>query len=484
LRILERARKNISAKVVGEVVSRLLAVLCLIYIARKLGDADFGRYSFAYSFCGLFVVLLDLGLNTLLVRNLARERRETENYLGNITTMKLFLAAIAFGSIDLVIHLLNYPGNVVRLVELMALVTIGTGFLEYLAAAFNSWEKMEYEALLRIVGKIAVFGLGVAVLALGHSLDDLVAVMAVGYLLALSLGFWLLHTRIGPIKLLFDLRLWKHLFRGAIPLGIAVVFTTVYFRVDVVMLSLMRGNDAEIGWYSAGIRIIDTLGAVPFLIMGGLFPILSDLYKRDRKALERIYEKTFLLLFVLGVPVAFGTMALAEKLTCLIYGPEFGPTISALRVLALMVVLVYVNYVLLNLLIAMDKQNVNVVSTGLCVPVNVGLNLLLIPKYGYLGAGAATLATELFLFCLSFYFVCRHFRKLPLFRVVWKPALSGLVMGGGVFYLRGMNIVLLVFLGTVIYALGLFLSRAFSREDLTTIRQVLRMGHAPQFLQK
>jgi len=475
LSVLNRAKRNISFKGVGEFSSRLMAVIFYIYITRKLGNVEFGKYSFAYSFCGLFSIILNLGLHALLIRNVARDRHETEKYVGNITSIKLILSLITFFLINILIRLLGYPPKMVKTVELMAFVIIGTGFLEYFVAVFGSWEIMEYEAVLKIFNKIAVCGLGAGILVLGYSLNHLVGMMGLGYLLSLILGLYFISARITSIKLLFDVKFWWFLFRSALPLALTTIFTIIYLRIDIVMLSLMHVNNAEIGWYSAGVKIIDTLGAIPFMIMGGIFPIFSDLFKSDPEALKVTYEKAILILIILGIPIAFGVAAISEQFVYLIYGQQFAPTVTVLRVLIWVIIFAFVNSVCSSLLVAIDMEKINLLSAGCCVPINIGLNLLLIPKYGYIGAGLATVITSFSSFLLCLYFVSQNFHKLPLFRMVPKPMLSGFLMGGIIFYLKNHNIIILIILGVLIYISFLYILKTFSKEDRNVILRLIRL---------
>ncbi len=89
MNLLHRARKNIVLKFVSEALIRSLAFLFVIVAARYLGDLDYGRYSLAYFFAGLLTIFSDLGLNTVLIRDVSRDHRLLGRYAGNILFIKL-----------------------------------------------------------------------------------------------------------------------------------------------------------------------------------------------------------------------------------------------------------------------------------------------------------------------------------------------------------------------------------------------------------
>ena len=114
-----------------------------MYTARYLGAAGFGILSFALAFTGIFGVFSDLGLSTLTVREVARDKTLASKYLGNITVMKIILVIITFGLIAITINLLGYPEQTIKVVYLVALSVIFKAFSGMFYSISQAYEKME-----------------------------------------------------------------------------------------------------------------------------------------------------------------------------------------------------------------------------------------------------------------------------------------------------------------------------------------------------
>ena len=463
-------------KFTGEILSRVLTFVFYIYMARKLGVVDYGKYSFAYSFCSFFVVFFDLGLNTLFIRDVAASKEKIKKYLENITSIKLILSVLTFFLISLVIRLLKYPDYVIQLVQLMALVTIGTVFLDYTGAIFSSYEQMQYESILKIIIKFLISILGIYVLFIGYGLKQLIIVMFLCYVVTLIIGVYLIYTRITSFIIKFDFKFWKSTIFNSLPLALSGIFIVMYFRIDVILLSLIRGNSTEIGWYSAGMKIIDSIGVIPFLVMGGVFPVFSDLYKNNIDNLCKLYEKSFKYMCILGIGITFGGFLLSHQITDLLYGVQYKNTGIAFQILIVAVIFIFVDHLLLNILTAIEKQKLVALCTGICVPVNIGLNLILIPHYGYIGSAIAIVSTEIILFITTFYFVSKYLMKLQLFKIILKPLLSALFMVLILYLLiNRYNIFILIIFGMVTYFVSLYILKTFSVEEYKEIGQLVKI---------
>lgn len=122
-----------------------------MYTARYLGAEGFGILSFALAFTGIFGVFSDLGLSTLTVREVARDKSLASKYLGNIAVMKVILVIITFGLIALSINLLGYPEQTIKVVYLVALSIIFSAFSGMFYSIFQAYEKMEYQSVGQIL---------------------------------------------------------------------------------------------------------------------------------------------------------------------------------------------------------------------------------------------------------------------------------------------------------------------------------------------
>lgn len=106
---IQTIAKNTGALAISNVITSILGFFLLIYLARYLGEAGFGKYSFALSFTALFAIVANLGISNYIIRELARNKNLTNEYLTNVSVIKLLLSFIAFALIALTINLMDYP---------------------------------------------------------------------------------------------------------------------------------------------------------------------------------------------------------------------------------------------------------------------------------------------------------------------------------------------------------------------------------------
>ena len=472
--LVKRAKRNIFYKILSE-STRILPALLFIYIARKLGGEDFGKLSFAYSFAGICFIVTDFGLSTILIRNVSRQKELTREYVSNILVLKVVLSLICVSVIGIFILFTDYPADVIILLVIFGGVMFFKALIDFFSAVLNAHERMDIEALLKGTNHILLFLTGIVVITMGFGLFRLANVYLVVYLISSIIGFYIVYVYIEKIQPGFNLRFWDYILRESFPLALTVIFTVIYFKIDVVMLSLIRGDNSEIGWYSAAMRLIELVGVLPALIVSALFPIISSLYKTSIESLANVFKTSFRYLLAIALPIAVGTFLLSDRLIYIIYGKEYFKTVPALKILSLALLFIFVNYILMNILVSVDRQKTNAIMAGSCVFINIALNMFLIPHYGYLGAGTATVITEIVLFSLGLYYVAKYICKINIVAVASKPFISVAIMGTFIMLATArLNLAFVIVLSALTYFTCLLLFRFFTKEDKLIFMHLIR----------
>ena len=257
---------------------------------------------------------------------------------------------------------------------------------------------------------------------------------------------------------------WRYLFREALPLALVSVIWVIYYRIDVVKLSIMMG-DAEVGLYSAAYKLCEPLSLIPGALMTSLFPVMSASFKTSRGKLEQSYRLSFKYLLIITLPIAIGVSLLSDKIIMMIYDAEFAGSAIALKILIWGLVLGSGNAILGNLLTAIGKQKLGTYITALSALGNITLNLVLIPIMSYTGASMASVVTAFLAFIMRFYFVSKNLRVLPLHRICIKPIVGSLIMSTFIYFLNT-NLVLLIFCAVVVYVFSILFLKTFTEEDV------------------
>lgn len=472
---LARAGRNVLLKTLGEVLARLSFLALFLAAARLLGAEEYGRYNHAASLTGLALVGMDLGLNTLLVRQVARRPAELGHFAGTLLLIKSLLALLVLALLALGLHLTGRP---LGLVLAVALAQACWGLAELGFAGLNALEAMGQEAWIKTVARLAALLAAGGLLLAGAGTWGLVAGLGLANLLGLLLALGVLRRRA-----VFSLRLEAgfvgRLFRDGLPLALSGVFIAFYSRLDVVLLEVMGRSFSEIGWYAAAARVVDGLGILPGLVAAAFLPVLASLAGREPEALARLYRQGLRLLLLLGLPAGLGLFMVRAPLTELVFGPAYAPTAQVFAWLAPNLALIFVNYLQLTVLTALGRQRLGALATALGLLVNVGLNLWWIPAHGIMGAAAATLATEVALFLACAHLVGRAAGLGAPWRQAGRPLLATAAMGLALWLPLGLGLWAMMGLGMAVYAGAALAVRAVSLAELRALHDLLRPKAAP-----
>ena len=468
-RLGSRAVINTTLVLAARVVSRLVALVMVIVLARHLGDDAYGRYTTLIAYSALVSVVADLGLSPLYTREAARQPDDLPWYLGTLLTGKVFLAVAASLIFAIALATAGLGGLIVPGAALLVLTT----YANLLRNTFYALGRLEFEAIA-IVAEIAIQA--------GLILAGARAGQGVGYFVwayAGSFGFTCLYClavitvfRLGRLSFRFDRALFRRWLRLAFPFALGAFLTNLYFRADVPILQHFKPFH-EVGWYQFAYKPFESLQFVPLAVQAVAYPLLGVYFRDARHRLGIAYARFFKILVVLGWPLTVGTFVLAGPVGRLFQ--LYPESIPALRILALAIVFLFANSAFTAMLYAVDRQDLFAWATGVAVVVNVGLNLAFIPRYGYLAASAITVVTEAAFSVAGWFFVART-ERLAWLQVSWRTLLAGLLMGAVLYPLSHRAIYVSAPLGLAAYVAALWMLRAVRREELDLVLRGFGVG--------
>lgn len=467
------AVRNTFLVLTARIASRLLALITVIATGNHLGDVHYGEFQTVVNYTALVAVLVDLGFNTLYVREGARFPGEISRYLNNVITSKAVLAIIGLLVLGLA---LGFQGLGSLLAAGFALMVLTT-YSNLLRNTLYALQNLAYEAIAIVLEAAVLLGLVV----LGIVTHQGVAYFLWAY--AGSYGFSCLYfvtvltvRRMVTFAPRLEWPLVRRWFWSGLPFALTFVITTVYFKIDQPLLWALRPH-AEAGWYGFAYKPFEALLFVPQSMLAVVFPVMAVYYHEAKERLRPTLELFFKALVLLGWPLTVGTFVLAHGLNEVLHlYPESEP---ALQILSIGIVFMFASNTFIAALNAIDRQVMFTWAAAASMVVNVALNLVLIPRYGYLGASWATVATEVVLLVSAYLLVGRELYRAPLHRLAWKPLLAGIVMGGVLWPLRGVTgwtVVLAVLLGAVVYGVAALLLRALEPQELALARAAMRRG--------
>lgn len=373
-----------------------LGLLVGVWVARYLGPEGYGQLSFAGSYVMIFSALALFGLESIVVRDLVRHPEAERAILGTTCLIRAVAGLLSY-LLAIIVLLVLRPDDRLALV-LVAL--LGSSLLvqafEVTDLWFQSWVLSRYTVICRSAAFVVSSGLKVLLVITGASLAAIAAATAVEALFA---GFLLVlvHSRyseVGIFSWRWESSWFRRLLTGSVPMVLSGVVLMVYLRIDQVMLGALT-TQAEVGLYAAAVRISEVWYFVPTAIVSSVFPGLVALRSTDPAQFELKLQQLYNLLAFLGYAVALPVTFIAPWLVQLLFGSAYQAAAPLLAVLIWAGLFANLSVVRNAHFIALDWGKALLWATSLGAAANVLLNLVLIPRYGALGAAIAT--------CLSYW---------------------------------------------------------------------------------
>jgi O-antigen/teichoic acid export membrane protein len=421
---------NTGSQALARAVSIALGAVTMVVLTRHLGVGGFGVVVAATMYVSLFSVLVDLGTGTILVRALATSPRSAGPLLGKALGLRIALA-IAAGIVAAALLPAVYGAGAderMRLAVLIVLPTIVFGSIaSTLSAPLQAGLRMRRIAVVDIAVQLTATA---SILALAHANRGLYAFLTVGVVAAgLNAALVALACRgAGLAAPQIDLDAWRRLLVEALPLGVALVLNTIYFRIDAILLSVLRGPE-DTGIYGAAFRFLEVSTSFTNLLVLSLFPLLAAAsHGHDVARVRELAQRGLDLLVLAGVPLVVGTIMVAPSLIRLAAGEAFTASVSPLRIVIVAAALMPVNSLFGYLLIAMRHERDALWLNIVALVMNVALNVALIPRYGVIAAAWIGTASEVVILVGVLVLVRRYAGFAPTVRVPLRAIAAGAVM--------------------------------------------------------
>jgi O-antigen/teichoic acid export membrane protein len=473
---IQRIVKNVSVPLAAQLLNKMMDFAFAIFMLRLLGPLNAGKYAFAVVLIGYFAIFTDFGLGTLLTREVAKAKDQANRYLANTAILRLLLTSFSIPLLLGVLGLYAWRSSLTPDIVWTSLLLMAAIFPSGIASAFSSvfsaHEQMEFPAAVSLVSNLLRMVLGVTVLLLGWGIVGLGTVSFVVSMVTAVIFYRLLTRTFFRPSLEVDTAFQKGMLQTAYPLMINNFLSTIFFRIDVMLLKPMQG-DLVNGWYTTAYKFVDGLIIIPSLFTLAIFPILSRYAQAGRESLLRAYTLSLRALLLLGMPLAVGIALLADRIVVLFFGHEYAPSGTALMILIWFLPFSFINSLTQYVLIAVNQQRFLTFAFLLGAAFNILTNLILIPTYSYLGAAFTTILSEIVLLIPFLYAVRKHVGRVSLLAISWRPALASFAMGAILWWLRPLNIAALVIIGVIAYGVALVLLRTFNEEDRALVKGLL-----------
>jgi PST family polysaccharide transporter len=362
-----------------------------VWVARYLGPEQFGLLSFGLAFSGLFGAFATLGLQSIVVRDLVLNPASRLETLGTAALLQLIAGLIAYLCLLGAIVWLRPEDSLARLLVAILGSMMLFKFSDVALYWFESQVSSKYVVWIQNAC-FAVFAVIKIVLIWANApLTSFAWAAAVESLIIAVLILYMLGLR-GPalLQLRFSIKRAKSLLIDCWPLLLSSAAIMIYMKIDQIMLGQMKGNDA-VGIYTAAVRVSEAWYFIPLAIVASLFPALLEAKKRSKPEYEKRIQSIYDVMVVLSISVALPMTFLSTNIAIVLFGTAYESTGPVLAVHIWASVFVFLGVASSQILIAENKQIINLQRTLIGAAFNVGLNLILIPPFGPIGAAVATI---------------------------------------------------------------------------------------------
>jgi O-antigen/teichoic acid export membrane protein len=422
---------NVNWIVLDKGVTALLGLVFGVWVARYLGPEKYGIISYVMALSALLSPLALLGLNSVVVRNIVTAPETSDRILGTAFVLKILGAVLLVVASVFLVHVLSDEGpggdGDEPLVLYLLILGVGTLFRSFdvVVYFFQSKVQGKYNAISNIVSNTLCSFTRMGLILAQASLLPFIVVLSVNNILVISIlvFFYAVRTSHSIFAWRFDLATAKSLMKDSWPLALSLVSALIYLKIDQIMIGNMIGK-AELGIYSAAVRLTEVWNFVPAAIMESIFPAIIKLRSKDSKVyLHRLQTVCDVFVWTtVGIGVLFTFSS--DGLVWLLYGEKYAGSGTILAIYIWSAVFVFLTSASGYWLIAENFMMLGLFRTCTGAIVNVALNLVFIPRWGIVGSAYATLIAyawtstfSLLLFKRTRIFAVMQLRSLDVVRI-------------------------------------------------------------------
>ncbi|MCD6521980.1 flippase [Candidatus Calescamantes bacterium] len=468
-----RIPQNTLYLLTSQVAEKFVSLLFVSLVARHLKTAGYGELAFIFSSTYLLTIFMDFGINTILVREIARSREKAKEFLFNAFILKIYLAFFVLILLFSFTKLTPFSPHIIIPFYIIGIAVIITSMAEiFRSSYFIAVENALMKGLLTISHRVTELIFTFLSILFGGGLLRISTAIFLASLLNFFFSFCLARKDFHSQKSHLSLITQRKILLSSLPVGIGIVFLGIYNRIDTVMLSFMKGNVA-VGIYNAAYRIMEVLVFIPASLSGALLPVLSRFFKSSPKK----FRSTFIFYLKWGIIIAFPIAVIIgffpQIFVRIIFGKAFFSSTKALIILIWTFPLITLNYILRTFFIASDRERMNLYFFLTGAILNTGLNFLLIPRWSYKGASTATLLTEVWGTIFLLFVISLSREKHNLRETLEKPLIAAMGMACAIHYGMRINNLFAFLAGCFSYFMLLLVQETFTREELKAVKNLV-----------
>ncbi|MBI5466815.1 MAG: flippase [Candidatus Kerfeldbacteria bacterium] len=429
-----RVAKNTTYLTLALIGQKILSALYIPIVAGLIGPTATGEYLGALSFINVFAIFIDVGLTPAFIRATARDQQQGQPQFTAIITFKLLSSVVVVAALLATVGILeathhNHPNML--FVRWAAIGMVIDAMTTTMYGFFRGVQRLEYESVGTVLHRVAVMLVGLTALQLGASPVAVIIALLVGS--SANFLYATFHLWRYGVNWRFSWH-WptlKPLLIVATPFGLAALFSAIYSNSDNIFLTLFQSHRA-VGLYGTASKMINAFSIIPTALVAAIFPAMSLAFINDRERLQRIFSDAMRYLMIAVIPIMVIILTLGLPIILQFYKSLWVDAVWPLRMLAVAMPMLFLNYPVGYLLNAANRQTRNTINIAITVVTNIALNLIFIQQYSYKSVAVISVFSALQLLVMGLWYT-RTIINIPvreLLTTLGKTLVAGLLLAG------------------------------------------------------
>lgn len=389
-RVFKNAAWIIGCKIVQSVLSLVVTMLS----ARYLGPSGYGLINYAASLVAFAAPIMQLGFNSVLVREIVESPEKEGEILGSAILTSFLTSFLTIAGVVSFVAVANYGETDTLIVCALYSILLIFQSIELIQYWFQAKFKSKYTSIVMLIAYVLVSAYKIVLLVTGQSIFFFAISQAIDYFIIAGL-LLIIYLKVGSQKLSFSIKRVKQIFAKSRYYIISSLMVIIFSQTDRIMIKIMLG-DAQTGYYSAAVSCSTMTTFVFTAIIDSARPEIFESKKLSEEKFERNISRLYCIIIYLSLLQCVFITLLASPVVHILYGEEYDPTIDVLRLVVWYTTFSYLGYVRNIWILAEQKQKILWIINLLGASLNVGLNFAFIPIWGISGAAFASLVTQIF----------------------------------------------------------------------------------------
>ena len=460
--------KNYAYNLSYQLLVIILPIITTPYVTRVFSSNDLGTYGYFNSIVTYFILLATLGVANYGTKEISSHRNDIRKNFWGIYTLQFGATCLSILLYIILCFAFSFMQNPVAYILGLSLLSKGMD-ISWLFQGLEDFRKITVRNItVKLVGVVSIF-------LFVKSPGDLylyVSLLTVFELLG-QLSMWFPASEfIGKPHL--DLCYAKQHLKPVILLFLPQIAISLYVTLDRTMLGALAST-TDVGIYDQALKLVNILLTLVTSLGSVMLPRVSNLLsKGNNEAVNRMHQISFLIYNLVIFPTIAGMLIINNDFVKFFLGNDFQEARYAIAIMIFRMFFIgWTNIMGIQILIPHNKNKEFLTSTTVPAIVSVGLNLLLLPKFGYIGAAIVSVLTEVFVWGIQLYFTRKYLKDVPIYKSTVKIFLASILMYFALSFLKTIltfipiiNVVAYTIFGAILYSLLILLFKVVSLKEI------------------